>query len=286
MKTTTSHVPSRAQTISTVAILLLGAFASLMGVLRPTIYDELAIYRTALYLQDLIVLLIAVPVLAVGLWLALQGSLRGQIVWLGSLTFMVYLWASQTLVLAYNELFLAHIVLFALSAFTLASAVQDLDAERLAEAVRGRVSRRFYAGFLGLTAVALGIMWLSDLIEPLLAGTQPQMIEQLGVLSKNTLVLDLGLVVPALAIAAIWLFRDRDWGYAAAGILVVFAALLAPGITSMTIALATGGLQMTPALVAGSIVPPVVGLVLAGWYLRAIPRRRRAEPTEQPGIPS
>lgn len=276
---------TRWQTGSTVAIILLGAATSLAALLTPGIYNETPVYQQALYLQDLIILGIAVPVLALSLWLVHTESLRGEILWLGNLAFMVYIWASQALVLAYNDLIIAHVALLGLSTWTLVSGVRQLNPELVAETVRERLPTRLYIAYFGLASIGLTTIWLVELVEPLLAGGVPPGVEQFGPLSKNSNILDLAFVVPALAMTAIWLSRDRDWAFPFTGILVVFAALLAPAITSMTMTLALGGIEMTPVMFVGSIIPPVVGLAAAIGYLRSIPRRKQPELAEQTGIP-
>lgn len=276
---------SRWQSGATVAIVALSALATTLGLLAPGLYDEIPVYRSALFLQDALVLGLAVPVLAASLWFAVRGSARGEIVWLGSLAFMTYIWASQAFVLAYNDALVLHITLLGLSAFTLASGLLGHDPAALADAVRPRLPRRLYLGYLGFVAVGLCALWLSELVEPLLAGGLPANVERMGPLAKNTNVLDLALIVPALVLVAGWLYWDRDWAYSLTGVLVVFAALLAPSITGMTITLATGGIEMNGVVLAGSIVPPVIGIAVAVRFVLAIPRRKRGDPFERAGVP-
>lgn len=282
---TASRRLSRWQIGATVAIVVLTAIATTLGLLIPGLYDEIPVYRSALFLQDAIVLGLAVPVLATSLWFAVRGSARGEIVWLGTLAFMTYLWASQSLVLAYNDALVLHITLLGLSAFTLASGLLGHDPTALADSVRTRLPRRLYLGYLGFVALGLCALWLSELLEPLVAGGVPAGVERMGPLSKNTNVFDLALIVPSLAIVGAWLYWDRDWAYSLTGVLVVFAALLAPAITGMTITLATGGIEMNGVVLAGSIVPPVIGIAVAVRFVLAIPRRKRAQPVEASGVP-
>ena len=276
---------SRWQIGATMAIVLLSVLATTIGLLTPGVYNEIPVYQSALYLQDLVVLGLAVPVLAGSLWLATRGSKRSEIVWLGSLTFMTYIWASQAIVLAYNDLLILHIVLLSLSAYTLASGLVSHDAPEFAASVRHRLPRRLYIGFLLFVALGLSALWLSELIEPLVTGGVPASVEQFGALSKNTNVLDLAFIVPGLALAAVWLYWDRDWAYSITGVMVVFAALLAPAITAMTITLASGGIQMTTTVLVGSIVPPAIGVGVAVRFIVAIPRRKRPSQSEQSGVP-
>lgn len=276
---------SRWQIGTTIAIVVLSGLTTVLALLTPGLYNEVPVYRAALTLQDIIVAGLAVPILAVSLWFASRGSPRGEIIWLGSLTFMTYIWASQAFVLAYNDLLALHIVLVSLSVFTLVSGLASHDAGAFAVSVRDRLPRRLFVGFLVFVALGLSALWLSELVEPLLSGGVPATVEQFGPLSKNTHVLDLAFIVPTLGLTAVWLYRDRDWAYPITGVMVVFAALLAPAITAMTITLATGGIEMTTMVLVGSIIPPVLGVGIAARFIVAIPRQERSSPSDPPGIP-
>ncbi|MFB6095459.1 MAG: hypothetical protein ABEJ71_03275, partial [Halodesulfurarchaeum sp.] len=80
-KTNRSATPGKpvtmAETRSTVIILLLFAGTAPIGLFKPGPYDEAAGFLPALVPQDVVILAVAVPVLAVGLWLARRISLRG-----------------------------------------------------------------------------------------------------------------------------------------------------------------------------------------------------------------
>ena len=137
-----SAPPRRWQVRSTLAVLLLSVTSSLLGLLSPGLYagasDALARTRA----EDLVIIVVAVPVLAVGLYYANRGSLRGRVVWLGGLAFMTYMWASRAVSLQFNAYFLGYVALLSLSVFTLAGRLLDSDAEVLRRPRRDRSSPR------------------------------------------------------------------------------------------------------------------------------------------------
>lgn len=261
----------RWQTVTTVAILALSIASSLFGLVRPGHYADAAGLLARTRAEDLVVLVAFVPVLAIGLWSARRGSLRGRIVWLGSLAFASYLWASRAVSLAFNPFFVGYVVLLALSAFTLVGGLLDTDADGLRRAIGGRLPSRAYAAVIGIIAVGLASLWLSDVVPASLAGTTPAIVEAFGPRALGTVAIDLGLVVPSLAIAAVWLWREHRWGYVAAGTLLVFGALLAPSLAAITAVDLVSGVSMTPGLVVGTILPPLVAAGFAAWFLRSIP---------------
>lgn len=255
--------------LSTLAIIGLAIVSSLLGLFVSGHYtgssDLLARNRA----QDATILAIGVPALAAGLWLARRGSLRGQFLWLGSLAYMVYMWASYALTLSFNAYFLGYLALFVLSTFTLAGGILALDAEAVKRTLSGRISRRLFFGFLAFTAIGLSFLWLSELIPATIEGTEPAAVKEFDN-GLGTYVLDLGLVVPALAVAAGWLWRGRAWGYATTGVLLVFAAVLAPTLTATLVVDATTGVSVTVPMMVLTAVPPAIGAAFAVRYLLAI----------------
>lgn len=113
-------------------------------------------------------------------------------------------------------------------------------------------------------------MWLFDIVPAILTGKVPSAIAQLGPEAAHTYVIDLGILVPCLAIAAVWLWQQRRWGYTLAGVLLVFAALVAPALTAITVIDLMGGLEISMPMLVVTVVPPVIGLVFAGTFLRKL----------------
>ncbi len=209
--------------------------------------------------------------LGVGLWLAWRGSLRGRIIWLGALAFMLYMWAHYAFGVAYNNFFLGYVALLGLSLFTLLSGVIRTDADRVFELLHDTVSTTVYAGALVVTGFGLVGLWLSEIIPALLADGLPTAIVQFGPEAAHTYVIDLGILVPSLIITAVWLRQDRPWGYVCTGVLLAFAALVAPTLTIVTVIDIQEGIEVSGPLLVGTIVPPLIGLIFAVSYLRKLP---------------
>lgn len=197
---------------------------------------------------------------------------------------MAYLWASVTVQTAFNQFFLGYVALLGLSVFTLVGGVLDTDAGVIEDRLRGHLSRALYAGWLALVAFGLAALWLSDLVPATITGTPPIIVEELGQAALHTHVLDLAIVVPSLLIAAVWLWQRRPWGYVAAGVLLVMAAILAPGLTAITVVdLQSDIVTISAPLLVGTIVPPTVSIAFAAKYLLAIDDHNRERDTAATG---
>lgn len=271
---------------STVAILALAVVSSLVGLLRPGHYRAPPDLVLSYQIQDLTILLVGVPVLAVGLWFAARGSPRGRLVWLGGMAFMTYIWGSAAVQLPYNELFLVYVALFGLSLFTFVGGMWSTDPAALRRRLEGRVDPRLYAGALLVIGLGLATLWLSDVLPPLLQGATPTIVEESGPQALTSHVLDLGVVVPAILLAAAWLYRRRTWGYVLAGVVLILGAMLAAPIGLMTLVLLTGEtVTVSPVAAFFTFLPIVFSALLAVTYVRSM-GQAGAAPGDGEGVQS
>lgn len=260
----------RSHVISTIAIVALSTVSSLLGPFRPGHYTDPPASLARTRAEDLVILTVAVPALAIGLRYAIRGSVRGRIVWLGALVHVTYLWLSRAGTLAFNDFFLGYVALLSLSLFTLVGGTVTTDAESIRRRLDGEIARSIYVGVLALTSVGLALLWLSDIVPATLAGTTPAGIREFGPKGAVTYVFDLGLLVPSYAIGAHLLRRGHEWGFVTAGILLVLGALMAPTLSAITVIDLREGVAMTPGTVVGTILPPVLVGAFALGYLSAL----------------
>ena len=274
----------RWQVVTTSGIVLLSVVSALLGLFRPGHYLDTPASLPQMYAQDLTMLVIGAPLLAIGLWYTVDGSLRGRFVWLGGLAYMTYMWASIGVQAAFNQFLLGYVVLFGLSLFTVVGGVAATDAPGVAETLAARLSERVYAGFLLFVAAGLAFLWLSELVPATLTGTTPLLVEEVGPQAMVSHFVDLSVVVPALALSSLWLWQGRPWGYVLAGVGVVFGAILAPTLTLGTFLLATGGDVSVPFVaVVFTVLPALVAAALAVRFVFSIDETRAFHTTDEAG---
>lgn len=256
---------------ATVAILVLTVATTVAGLVVPGYHadvETLARVRS----EDVATLAAGVPAMAVGLLRARRRSLPGLVVWLDSVAFSSYVWGSRALQLEFNASFFLHLLLTTLSLFALAAGLAAVDAR----AVRGRLENRLntglFAAALYFLAAGLSFLWLSDIVPAAIGGTTPQIVQEFGPQGIASVVVDLGIIVPAMVIGAVLLGWKRPAGYLAAGVLLVFGALLGPTLFAITIADYVSGIALTPGIILGTAVPPIVSTVFAIKYL-LVPKR-------------
>src|SRR5215208_466539 len=108
-------------------IAFLVAIAAGVGFFIEDLYRDAPVNAAQAVGQDLITLVVALPVLIVSAGLALHGSMRAHLVWLGALGYLVYTYASYALAIEFNSLFLVYVALLGLSLYTLIGGLATTD---------------------------------------------------------------------------------------------------------------------------------------------------------------
>lgn len=216
-----------------------------------------------------VTLLLGVPLLILATEGYRRGSLRAGLLQSGVLLYFLYVYASAALgAIAYNELFLAYVALFSASLFGFVVALTSLV--RVAPRFYSGASRRGPATFLFVSAAVTFLVWTLPLVAAALAGEAPDRLDTYT--TELTYALDVGVIVPAVAVAGVLILRGETAGYLLAVPLLVLEAALAPLIAAQTIGQVVAGVEFTPAEVVGPIVGFVTIAVLAVWFLVRILR--------------
>ena len=229
-------------------------------------YDTVS---TAAQMQanDLITLLVGLPLLAASAWLAFAGSLRGRLLLAGTLGFFLYTYMSMSMLTAYNPLFLAYVALFALSLYAFVLAMLSFDLADLPQHFSPRLPRGWIAGVLFAVGGFLLLAWLGRAGAPLLSGQTP------ALENTTTLVIqamDLTLIAPLAILAGVLLLRRSAWGYLLASVAVLKSLTMALAVSAMGINMILAGVPDSLAIVVPFLVLTLLNLIMAVLLLRNI----------------
>jgi hypothetical protein len=217
------------------------------------------------YGTDLVTLVIAVPLLLIGIYYAKQGSIRGEFLRIGMLSYVLYNNMYYLFGTAYNRFFILYPLIFVLSAGALLSALVTIDTGRIAAQFRHGARMQWIAAWMFVLTVILLANALGEYIPFLLSGQVPQIIADTSLNTSLVAVCDLTLWVPLLVLGGVWLLQSHPWGYIISGLILVstgvyFIGLVAatwyqelagiPGFMPLWIALAAGSLAAFAALLA------------------------------------
>ena len=121
-------------------------------------YRDAAWIRATWFGNDLVTLLLAVPLLVTALVLVRRGSVRALILWLGVLGYSAYSHAYYMLGAAFNAFFPLYVLLLVLSVVTLILVVSRVEASQVA-AFRPQTPVRAIGGYFIFVAVGLSLVW-------------------------------------------------------------------------------------------------------------------------------
>jgi len=253
---------------NSIAIAFLALIATLAGLFWKGLYQNDTISGAAQIMgQDLVTLVICIPILLGTLYLIRKSSLRGRLIWMGTIFYFLYSYASMAFLTSYNQLFLIYVAIFSISLYTLLGELITLDIKSIKKSFTPGVIPKITAIFLVIIGLMLAGMWLKMIVNSLLTGIAPSALETYTTLVIQAL--DLGVVVPAALITGLLLFKGKEWGYALASIFLMKVSLLGTAILSMIYFMVQNGVNIELGQAMFFIIVTVLGIIITvAFYSR------------------
>jgi hypothetical protein len=218
--------------------------------------------------QDIVTLVLGIPLLITGMILTRRGSLRGRLLLTGGLGYFLYTYAAMSFLTPFNALYLVYVALFSLSLFGFILALSGLDPASVAERITPGFPRRTIAVYFCVIGAFLSLAWLGLVVRPMLTGRPPAGLETAITMVIQSL--DLGVIVPTSLITAVLLFQKRAWGYTLAAVVLLKILSMGTALISMIILQVFSGVAVEPVTSAMFILIAISGIVLAAAALRSI----------------
>lgn len=222
----------------TALVLLLVPVATVIGLFVPGFYRDTAWMIPQARGQDLITLVLGEPLLIVALIGASRGFVAAWLLWMGTLSYVLYTYALFSYTAYFNPLFLVYVALFSASLFALIDLLFHFDLARLRQAISRTMPARAIAVFLALVGVLFLLAWLAQIISATLRGTVPESVRLAGTPSNGVFVQDLAVVIPLLVVSAVWLWQRRVWGIVIGAILLVVSDIIVIALVAMSLFMA------------------------------------------------
>jgi len=261
-----------------VSLIIFTIVASGWGVFGANVvYRDNLLVRSAWYGNDLVTLLLAVPLLAISYILARKQSPRGTVLWLGMLAYTFYNYAFYAFGAAFNQLFLVYVLILMLSTLGLIQGLASSDIKVVLRSVAVSRVHRAVGIFIIVVSLILSSFWIAISASYVWTGQPPAMVIAVEHPTNITAVLDLWLVVSFGLLAGIWLWWRRAWGYVISAIWVVKGAVYMTALSAAAIATyASGATEDLSQL--GLWVPIGAGSVISSLLLlRSLPKSPAAQ---------
>jgi hypothetical protein len=191
------------------------------------LYDSYPASLAGLVGQDAITLALGVPLLVASMWLTRRGSIRGLLLWAGTLFYLAYSYYFYVIG-GFNVLFLVYIAIVSTSFYGLLSLLFAVDARALRARFADRTPTRLVGGFFVGYSLLFALMWVGMILAGTVAGRSPDEV------THAVVVIDCTVLLPLLFFGGSRLWRREAWGYVLGGLLLTKLAM-----TGFTLAFTT-----------------------------------------------
>ena len=205
--------------ILSLIILVLTVTATLGGLLIPSLYQDNERFVTIWQSNDLITLVIAVPLLIYVLFRSFHKlTPRLLMTWIGLLLFLFYNYSYYVFGASFNALYLIYLFIYTLSIPALIYSVVDLMKFNLINAQSKKIPNRLLAGYMIFIAFGLSVVYIMQSLSFVMTGVLPAIITASGHVTSIVFTLDFSMVILFYVIAAIYLIKKNPIGIALAWI--------------------------------------------------------------------
>ena len=234
--------------ILSVLIAAFSALASAGGLFLKDVYRDNAFVTTTWLGNDAVTLFLAVPILLVAMVFGSRGSWMATLVWLGAVDYMLYNYAFYLFGAAFNVFFLVYAALLGLSIFALIFGLVGLDETILSRQYSEKTPVKWIGGYFLFVAISLSGVYLLQSIGFIVTGQIPAIVSISGHPTNMVFALDLTLLIPWLAVGAVWLMKRQPWGYVVAGILSIKGPLYTLILAVNSLLVVRAGISQTSEL--------------------------------------
>ena len=181
---------------------------------------------------DVITLFVSLPLLLVGYLSYRRGSLRGSVFLIGMLLYFLYVGVTYTFSVLFNSLFLVYTALFSAGLFATIIALTTFDTQYLTSKVTSNMPHRGIAIFMFVAGLGTLMLWLSELITPIITGQAPVNLGHYTTMFTHGF--DSAVITPACVITGVYLLKRKPLGYLLAAPLLILCTIIGMTVIAQT----------------------------------------------------
>jgi hypothetical protein len=217
--------------------------------------------------QDVISLGLIIPLLIGSARLAMRGSTRGLLAWMGGLFYVAYAYYFYVVGVRFNFLFPVYITLVSIGMYGALALLFSIDLQRISDHFNRYTRVRLVGGFLMAVALFFAMMWLALTVVSL--ATESGM----DTVSRFVIVVDGVVLLPLTFWGGWWLWRRQPLGYAVAGLLLVKITATTLTLVVNSLLISERGLPVDPFQLAVFFLVMLLSTALLVSYLRCVDTR-------------
>jgi len=213
--------------------------------------------------QDVVTLLLGVPLLLLSLYLFRKGLLKGKLLLAGTIAYFLYTYTSYSFLSMFNKFFLIDVILMSASFFAFVLTMMSFDIDKLSSYFSEKLPVKFVGGLLISIGTIFGLMWLGTVAPSIISGTAPATLEQYTTLVIQAM--DLAFVVPTAFLAGILLIKRKPFGYLLSSVVTVKGITMLTALTAMVINQMLVGVEVSIAILI--LIPALNLIIIYSLYL-------------------
>ena len=225
--------------------------------------------------------LIGVVILCLGLAWSARGSVRGRLVAVGALGYLIYSFVTYAFLIVLNVATVLYIAVLGFGVWSFITGFATVDDKETDQLAAGHLYRRLTAGFMLLIAALFALTWLREIEGSVVSGQLPAALAAAGWPMNPVYVLDLGFVIPLVAFSGVRLLRGKPGGARLAVPFLIFLPLLSMSVLLMTVFMAIDGQPLAVPLMVVFVVALAISAALA-WVALRTRRQPSAESLQTP----
>lgn len=231
--------------VTSVLVSVLVTITSLCGILLEKTYSRETTFWALEAVGTDYTNLAVVIVLLVSTWFVTHHSFRGYLVWLGVYLYLVYAFMIYSFAVHFQFLFLAYILILGLSFYTLVGGLMAVDLDTISPILlRNPMAKTVGTLFLGIS-IFYCLVWLSEIIPHLLAGTIPPKLYANQFWVNPVHVMDLAFLLPGMFITTFFLWKRKILGYVMAIPLLIYLITMGTAMIASAVLFVMHGLPVS-----------------------------------------
>ncbi|MDF2951653.1 MAG: hypothetical protein K0S18_1236 [Anaerocolumna sp.] len=207
--------------------------------------------------QDIITIVLGIPLLALALYFSLKDSLKGRLLLTGTLGYFLYTYISYVFLWMYNPMFLIYVVLMSASFFAFTLSMMSFEINTLDQAFSKKLPVKFLGGFQIFFAIALCLLWIGKILPSIKDNVVPAGLEHYTTLVIQGM--DLGFIVPIALLSGILLIKRKPYGYLISSVIIMKGFTMGAALSAMIISQYIAGVKMS---ILEIIMFPVFSIVI------------------------
>jgi len=199
--------------ILSIVVIVFAAIASAGGLIVNSLYQDNEFIKAIWKGNDIVTLFVVIPSMAITLFFTLRKSFKAQLIWMGTLWYMIYNYIFYMYGAAFNKFFLLYVIIFTVSVYALVLAFIGTDKLTHAKNINPKIPVKGISIYMLFFALVIGLLWIFQSLSFVFTNEVPIGITQTDHPTGVVFATDLSFLVSTLIVGAILLWKRNFWGY-------------------------------------------------------------------------